>query len=335
MEVNVEYPVDWIIDIILPYDRNQYGELYFRSSNGLYTLFGPVPVLGRSVSNGSPLEENGNTPTGTYRAFLKGPREVSPRYGKPYGDVRRPSGGLSFGNTGVIALIPETGQAKDAAARGRNGLLIHEGGLGPNGGLAYTHGCPRVFPYDMGSIVAAIAAINRDFRDNYTYVPSFIGQIRQGEVRVFPGVPLANPASDEQTFDPAYIPTGNETDAKLKEPDYSTSELTHDLLSAEAGFQYQLEDRFGRPPDPHREQAEEEGRRREEEEERRRADERARDYEEAIDREYQEQERRDRMERYGDYDREGPGRRDWGEDSRREEDEYDYKQGPGYDDYEP
>lgn len=85
-----------------------------------------------------PLLPYGDTPAGTYEV-VTGVRLDPPR---------------SYGTSPVLALLPTSGQALQAATRGkRSGLLIHSGDPAADGTLRVTHGCLRVSAIDHARLV--------------------------------------------------------------------------------------------------------------------------------------------------------------------------------------
>jgi hypothetical protein len=119
---------DWKVTVVLPSDRNYKGTLTLYKANGSYVC--SFECLGRSVSNASMYEYEGNTPTGTYTGFLYGPVETAYSYG-PYKVINM---------TGVSGAIIDSG---------RSGIWIHGGDPCTDSSLTYyplrpTHGCVRI-----------------------------------------------------------------------------------------------------------------------------------------------------------------------------------------------
>lgn len=120
------------------------------------TQFG-CPCLGRAdqaaaakVGNPfrNPLRRNGDTPTGTYRAWV--------------GKVLRSE--RSYGPHPVIRLDPIGGDALEAKRNGRAGLLIHGGDPAADGrSLRPTHGCVRVSNFHQKALLDALAGSGEEF----------------------------------------------------------------------------------------------------------------------------------------------------------------------------
>lgn len=134
------------IEIRLPRSRWAPGTLTLRGA----TVQLVCPCLGRAdtaaaIQAANPTRDmtrrNGDTPTGRYLAKLDGVK-APPR---------------SYGPHPVIRLYPKAGAAAEAAANGRDGLLIHGGAPAADGvSLRPTFGCIRVADYDQERLVAAI-----------------------------------------------------------------------------------------------------------------------------------------------------------------------------------
>ena len=114
----------WYINISFSKDRDQYGTLQLRKSDGTSLL--SEDCLGKSARGLAATEINGHTPTGSYRGYLKGPDGDTEAYG-PYKFVKM---------EGYAGQIVEECSA-------RSGILIH-GGRSQEV-LEPTDGCIRVF----------------------------------------------------------------------------------------------------------------------------------------------------------------------------------------------
>ena len=146
-----------IIDIEMPENRNYAGVIQLRDADTGERLPGEWPAIGRAALTGpgnwrnpnttrDPLQENGNTPTGTYDVptwLPTGPGSLHPD-------------ASTYGANGVLPLIPVSGDAAKAADNGRVGFLIHEGHTMANGELMPTLGCERVYPGAVNEILDAI-----------------------------------------------------------------------------------------------------------------------------------------------------------------------------------
>lgn len=148
------------IDIVLPKDRHQTGEL-------LVTVDGhrlpPMRCLGRAANEKAaeahnpshdPTRRNGDTPVGSYIAR--------------FGVTPRPSQGQRGFGTHWIPLDPIGGQAQKAEDNGRAGLAIH-GGRGDDR-FVPTAGCVRVHDKDFAIMRTAIGAA-KDFPVEISEVP--------------------------------------------------------------------------------------------------------------------------------------------------------------------
>jgi hypothetical protein len=154
--------VNLSLQVELSSDRDQTGALTLKDSSGT-TLAGPFSVFGRSdtgiaAAHGNagrdPLQPYGDTPTGTFNI----PRGIATGTGQ-YSNH-------SYGPNGALVLVPSGGQALDAAANGRTGLLIHGGDPGATGNLRATHGCLRLSNDDVARLFAAILAAGDNPRFN-------------------------------------------------------------------------------------------------------------------------------------------------------------------------
>ena len=145
--------MNWHIDIELKANRYLPGWLILLI-DGLEVLRTPcLGIADRQAAaqhgnpSADPLHENGDTPTGEYtgRWIALHPPAFSER---------------SYGTSGAIELTPVSGDCLIAQQNGRSGLLIHSGDLGTNpnvlAGLRPTHGCCRVGPTGMDSIMTAL-----------------------------------------------------------------------------------------------------------------------------------------------------------------------------------
>lgn len=142
------------IVVELPPDRNYPGTIRVEDNFG-NVLVGPFPALGRAANtfNGvpntnatrDPLQQNGNTPLGSYSAEGLIPTGAGTSY---------PSS--SYGASGAVRMTPTSGQALAASQAGRFGLLIHSGHTMPNGSLMPTAGCIRVYEQDLQQVIEAI-----------------------------------------------------------------------------------------------------------------------------------------------------------------------------------
>jgi len=148
------------ITIKLPSDRKRWGNLAFLDDSGA-TLAGPFPVLGKSTGrrykalvnpDTNPMNQCGDTPTGTYRI-----------------DGFIPTGGLQFtrktyGENYVIQMTPTAGMALAAADPARpfdqrRGVIhIHAGRVKPDAveSLGWTQGCLRVHEDTLKRLCDAI-----------------------------------------------------------------------------------------------------------------------------------------------------------------------------------
>lgn len=118
----------WKINVALPINRNYKGTLKLYKADG--SLAASMECLGRSVSNASMYEYQGNTPTGTYTGYLYGPVSPSSSYG-PYKVVNM---------TGVSGAI---------ITSGRTGIWIHGGDPSTDTTATWyplrpTYGCVRI-----------------------------------------------------------------------------------------------------------------------------------------------------------------------------------------------
>lgn len=120
----------WKISVVLPTNRNYKGTLEIYSSSGSRVL--SCACLGLAAGNGSMSQYKGNTPTGTYDAWLAGPHSNTTSYG-PYK---------------YVATTPKSGVVFDS---NRSGIWIHGGDPAPTSSkglprypLRPTYGCVRV-----------------------------------------------------------------------------------------------------------------------------------------------------------------------------------------------
>ena len=153
--------VDLVIRVEMSTDRDQIGSLSLETAGGR-RLAGPFSAYGRSDNRAAgahgnptrdPVRPFGDTPTGSYAV----PRAVATGPGTAY--VPR-----SYGPNGALVLKPTGGQAAQAAANGRVGLLIHGGDPGTAGRLRATHGCIRLSNADMAALMAAIISAGENAR---------------------------------------------------------------------------------------------------------------------------------------------------------------------------
>ena len=128
----------WKISVVLPTNRNYKGTLEIYSSSGSRVL--SCACLGLAAGNGSMSQYKGNTPTGTYDAWLAGPHSNTTSYG-PYK---------------YVATTPKSGVAYDS---NRSGIWIHGGDPAPTSSkglprypLRPTYGCVRVTNSDQLAI---------------------------------------------------------------------------------------------------------------------------------------------------------------------------------------
>ncbi|WP_376702504.1 L,D-transpeptidase [Mesorhizobium sp. ISC25] len=144
---------DLVIKVNLPLDRTKTGTLSLEAADGSL-LVSDLDVLGKADNqkaisvgnvNREPTLPFGDTPEGTYSV----PRLTATGDGTNYSTH-------SYGPNGAIVLKPESGQAKQADANNRIGLLIHGGDLGGGGKLRATHGCLRLSNDDMAKLIQAI-----------------------------------------------------------------------------------------------------------------------------------------------------------------------------------
>lgn len=159
------------IKVILPHDRRKVGEVRLYSDEGELVI-GPIPVLGRADQNTAtshgnpsrnPLEQFGDTPTGSYNIA----NIFNSAEGSRLGDTRSASGRLSYGREGVFLLDPHSGPARVAeASGGRKHLMLHSGDLSSAGELRPTAGCLRVAPGMITALREGIAAIAANSNSN-------------------------------------------------------------------------------------------------------------------------------------------------------------------------
>ncbi|WP_319529858.1 L,D-transpeptidase [uncultured Cohaesibacter sp.] len=142
-----------VIEIVLPSDRRELGELSLLNGDGA-CLAGPFVAYGkadnaRAAKNGNrdrdPLIQWGDTPDGTYDV----PEIV--RTGENTVYVQR-----SYGPDAMLPIEPVDGPALQAKMNGRTGLYIHSGDLADSGGLRPTYGCVRLSDDDMRSLLEAL-----------------------------------------------------------------------------------------------------------------------------------------------------------------------------------
>lgn len=127
----------------LPHNRRQAGTLELLDQSGQVLhrcpclgLADQLAAAGAGNPQRDPTRQYGDTPAGRYRVTL--------------GRVLEPA--RSYGPGRVLVLDPLDGQARQAAANGRSGLLIHGGDPSPAGGLRPTHGCLRVSNHDQARL---------------------------------------------------------------------------------------------------------------------------------------------------------------------------------------
>lgn len=147
------------IRVRLPANRLHTGTLTVVDPLTGAPLFGPVPVLGRAARNraaqegnpsADPLKKFGDTPTGGYRIV----NIVANGNG-----TSRPV--AAFGDSGSIVLDPVSGEAAQAEANGRTGLLIHAGrhafsSVVDARMLKPTNGCLRMLDWDLAELIKVI-----------------------------------------------------------------------------------------------------------------------------------------------------------------------------------
>lgn len=194
---------EWRLEVILNAKRDEYGQATLLHESG-FIVFGPVPVLGRthqSIANSyknydrNPLFVGGDTPTGTYEAWVRSTEERNSE-DQIYSQVRSQATGLlSYGSSGLLVLKPESGQALLAKDNGRDGLLAHAGDLGKNHGLRATAGCLRLYPGDMQKLVSFIAH----------YRSTITAEISIGTVTIALPPPYARDEPDTAAVDPPPI----------------------------------------------------------------------------------------------------------------------------------
>lgn len=123
----------WRIRVALPENRNYKGTLYLYNCQGSLQTSGEC--LGRSASGASPLDFEGNTPTGTYEGHLY--------WHEDYTEEK-------YGKKKVVAMYGLSGQIVQS---GRTGIMIHGGAENNNENdresdpafpLRSTNGCIRV-----------------------------------------------------------------------------------------------------------------------------------------------------------------------------------------------
>ncbi|KXG75534.1 L,D-transpeptidase [Thermotalea metallivorans] len=126
----------WHIDVYLPINRNYKGHIYLWDASSECRMY--AECLGRSASNASMYEYQGNTPTGEYTGYLYGPMSNTSSYG-PYKVVKM---------TGVSGVIIESG---------RDGIWIHGGDPITDTSKTYyplrpTYGCVRISNSDQQTL---------------------------------------------------------------------------------------------------------------------------------------------------------------------------------------
>ncbi len=131
-------------------ERLSPGTLHVENERG-EVVFGPVAALGRAdqataAANNNPSrdprEPYGDTPTGAYL---------------PVGFTLKADEG-TYGPHGVIILDPVAGDAAQAKANGRSGLLIHAGDARQsNGELRATNGCVRLSNTAMANFIRVLS----------------------------------------------------------------------------------------------------------------------------------------------------------------------------------
>lgn len=129
------------ISVSLPQNRKKVGTI--RCGELVAACYGKSDQAAATrVGNSTrdPLQKNGDTPTGTYKAEVGGKLVPSRSYGK----------------NPIIRLIPQSGDAVLAARNGRKGLLIHGGESGEAGQLRPTHGCIRVSEETQAALVRCL-----------------------------------------------------------------------------------------------------------------------------------------------------------------------------------
>ncbi len=142
-----------VIEIVLPRDRRQLGELSLLAADG-GIFAGPFVAYGKAdnakaAANGNrardPLFLWGDTPEGGYAVC-----EVV----RTGGDTRYPS--ANYGPHAALSLDPVEGQALQSKLNGRTGLYIHSGRPSDSGGLRPTYGCVRLSDDDMLALLEAM-----------------------------------------------------------------------------------------------------------------------------------------------------------------------------------
>ncbi|MBL8501557.1 MAG: L,D-transpeptidase [Nitrosomonas sp.] len=174
-------PSNLTVQVRLPSNRDQTGELSLIDPITQLPVFGPVPVLGRAAKNiavahGNPARTStlpfGHTPLGSYSivSILKNGTGTS-----------RPEN--QYGKSGSIVLDPQSGDAAVAKRNGRVGLLIHGGRQANNptplpSHLISTSGCLRMLDGDLAKLIEAIKQNNFLFPGIITVEISTIGGVQ-------------------------------------------------------------------------------------------------------------------------------------------------------------
>lgn len=137
----------WSIIVTLPKDRNYKGSLSLYHANG--AIQKTCECLGLAEGNGPMTQEEGNTPTGTYRG------EIYPAHSNTH----------SYGPYKRINMVGVSGIAKTS---GRTGIMIHGGDPTTDTSLhgyplRCTHGCIRVTNSNQKGLVDLISTLISDF----------------------------------------------------------------------------------------------------------------------------------------------------------------------------
>lgn len=139
------------IQVRLTKNRELFGHLYVVEEPD--TLILVCRCLGKADNESAkaaenptrnPLWGNGDTPTGRYGL------------GIPRQKLATKENLHSYGPHPCLPLTPISGQARQAAQNGREGLMIHGGDFGANGQLRPTHGCLRLSNADQKVLVDLI-----------------------------------------------------------------------------------------------------------------------------------------------------------------------------------
>jgi hypothetical protein len=140
--------------IEFPRDRSYAGRATLIDDHGAM-IAGPFPAYGKADSLDASAHGNlaraasqlfGDTPCGDYRVVIAVPTGK----GTPYDDH-------TYGPAGALILEPTGGDALEASASGRLGLMIHGGAPAANGGLRATNGCIRLSNDDMAALLSHIS----------------------------------------------------------------------------------------------------------------------------------------------------------------------------------